>query len=73
MNMKIYTYSVLYSTFPEFADKLPYAVAILEDDDGKRQAAYISGYQEDMVLQIGQEVELCGEAGTGNLSCTLKG
>lgn len=70
--MKIYTYSILYNTFEEYAGKVPYVVAIVEDEDGKRQAAFIENYTPDQKVEIGMEVETVGHSETGNLICAFK-
>lgn len=67
--MKIYTYSILYNTFEAYADKTPYVVAIVEDEEGKRQAAYIENYTPDQKVEIGMEVAIVGQSETGNLIC----
>ena len=58
--MKLYTFSIVRNTFPEFSDKLPYVVGIVEREDGSRVAAYIEGYQEGMQIQIGMPMEPAG-------------
>lgn len=70
--MKIYTYSILYNTFESHADKVPYVVAIVEDENGKRQAAYIENYTPDQEVKIGMEVVETGRSETGNLICAFK-
>ncbi len=69
--MRIYTYSIISSSFESYVDKVPYAVAIVEDENGARQAAFIENYAPDKPIQIGQEVKLCGRGETGYLICRL--
>lgn len=59
-NPIIYTYSILYSTFPAFTDMLPYVSAILEREDGTRFPCLLEGFTEGMEINIGQEVKYLG-------------
>lgn len=58
--VKIYTFSILYSTFPAFTEKLPYVSALLEGEDGTRFPCLLEGYVEGMEVKIGQEVKYLG-------------
>lgn len=58
--VKIYTYSILYSTFPAFTDKLPYVSALLEREDGTRFPCLLEGFEEGMEVKICQEVKYLG-------------
>lgn len=58
--VKIYTFSILYSTFPAFTEKLPYVSALLENEDGTRFPSLLEGYVEGMEVKIGQEVKYLG-------------
>ena len=68
--MRIYTFSVLENTFDEYADKLPYAVAIVEDEDGKRYSANILNYEPGQKIEVGMEVKAVGGNGA-YLECEL--
>ncbi len=69
--MKIYTYSVLFSSSEEFKDKVPYVSAILETPDGGRFPNLLSGYKPDMEVRIGQEVKATGQGPDGKTVYTL--
>lgn len=56
MSAKIYTYTVIRSSTEQFADKVPYVVAILEKD-GNRFTSFVDGYKDGMDVKIGQEVK----------------
>ncbi|MFY9175558.1 MAG: OB-fold domain-containing protein [Peptococcia bacterium] len=55
---RIYTYSIINSAAEAFADKVPYVVALLENETEGRFAAFIKGYRPGMEITIGQEVRL---------------
>lgn len=65
MSAKIYTYTVIRSSTEQFADKVPYVVAILEQNDGNRFTAFVDGYKDGMDVKIGQEVKLSGKDDAG--------
>ncbi len=67
--MKIYTFSIIYNTFESYEDKLPYVVAIVEDEQGARFGAYVENYQEGMEVHVGDSVECVGTGETGSLIC----
>ncbi len=67
--MKIYTYSIIYNTFESYEDKIPYVVAVVEDEEGNRYGAYVEGYKEGMEIHVGDSVERVGTGETGNLIC----
>lgn len=71
MKTTIYTYSVLYSSSIDFQDKCPYAVAVLEQEDGTRFSAFLQGYQPGMTIGIGQEVKSAGTGEAGMPIFTL--
>ena len=54
--MKIFTFSVVYSAAEEFADKTPYAVAIISRQDGSRFMGYIDGPIDISNLEIGMDI-----------------
>jgi uncharacterized OB-fold protein len=56
VNYKIYSYSVLRSTSLDFQDKLPYVVAILEDQEGKRRSEFLHGYADGMTVNVNDPV-----------------
>lgn len=58
--VKIYSFSILYSTFPAFTDKLPYVSALLEKEDGTRFPCLLEGFEEGMEVKINQEVKYLG-------------
>lgn len=62
---QIYTYSIINSAAAEFADKVPYVVALLENEADGRFAAFIKGYKPEMQITIGQEVEFAEKDQTG--------
>lgn len=70
-NPKIYTYSILYSTFPIFTEKLPYVSAILEREDGVRFPSLLEGFTEGMEVNIGQEVKYLGTNEEGKETYSL--
>lgn len=65
-NPTIYTYSVIYSTTPAFVDRVPYATALLERENGEKFASILLGYKEGMNIEIGQEVNPAGIDEKGN-------
>jgi uncharacterized OB-fold protein len=56
MAKKIYSYSIVYSSTEDFADRVPYACAILEDDQGERVSCILEGYREGIEIKIGAPV-----------------
>lgn len=54
---KIYTYSVVNSAAEKFADKIPYALAIVEEGD-KKFLTRVNNYAAEKPLEIGMEVEI---------------
>jgi len=52
---KIYTYSIIHSAAELFSDKVPYVVAVVEDNDLK-YSTRIEGYKEGLDIKIDQEV-----------------
>jgi uncharacterized OB-fold protein len=56
MSKKIYSYSIVYSTTKDFADRTPYACAILEDEQGERVSCILDGYSEGVEIKIGAAV-----------------
>lgn len=71
-NVKIYSYSVVYSTFPAFVDKVPYVSAILERPDGTKFSCLLEGYQEGMEVGIDQTVHYLGTNDQGQEKYSLK-
>ncbi|MCL2368295.1 MAG: OB-fold domain-containing protein, partial [Oscillospiraceae bacterium] len=65
MKANIYSYTVIRSTTEAFVPKLPYVVALLEDEGGRRFTAFVEGYEEGMALQIGQTVAFSHEDEAG--------
>ena len=53
---KIYTYTIVRSASEDFVDKVPYAIAVLEDQNGKKFSSRIEGYKENMNVAVGHEV-----------------
>ncbi|WP_084235208.1 OB-fold domain-containing protein [Papillibacter cinnamivorans] len=60
-NPTIYTYSVLYSSFGPFVNKVPYVSAILEQEDGSRFPSLLEGFAPEMKIRVGQEVFRLGK------------
>ncbi|HTZ38692.1 MAG TPA: OB-fold domain-containing protein [Syntrophales bacterium] len=56
----IYTYTVIHSAAEDFKNKVPYVVAVVEED-GRRFAARVEGYEPSKPISIGMEVEHSGE------------
>ncbi len=55
----IYSYTVMRSSTLDFQDKVPYLVAILNDNNtGRRQTEYVRGYQDGMAINIGDAVNI---------------
>ena len=65
MKANIYSYTVIRSTTEAFVPKLPYVVALLEDENAQRFTAFVEGYTEGMELQIGQAVNFSHEDEAG--------
>ena len=63
---KIYTYSIVYSPSEEFKDKVPYVVAVLEENN-ERFSTFVEGYKEDLDIKIGMEVEFSRFDEAGNV------
>lgn len=53
---KIYTYSIINVASVDFKDKVPFAVAVVENEDG-RFMTFLEGYEEGKEINIGMEVE----------------
>jgi uncharacterized OB-fold protein len=61
---KIYSYTIVHSAAVEFAGRIPYVCAIIEDEDKKRTSCILEGWKEGMPVQIGMPVkETAGEGG----------
>lgn len=69
--MKIYTFSILYNSMDAYAEKVPYVVAIVEDENGNRYSANIMNYQDGQPVEVGMEVKQTGKAEQGYLMCEL--
>lgn len=54
---RIYTYTIIHNAAEAFKEKTPYVVALIEEN-GKRTAARVEGYDGKQVILIGMEVEL---------------
>lgn len=61
----IYSFSIVRSSTPEFAERVPYCSAILENESGERFAALLDGYTDGMDVQVGQEVRETGTSPDG--------
>jgi uncharacterized OB-fold protein len=57
----VYTYSIIYTTFPAFTEKAPYISALLQREDGTRFPSLVEGYQEGKEVRIGQEIQYLGK------------
>ncbi|CCU83778.1 conserved hypothetical protein [Mesotoga infera] len=63
----IYTYSVIDVPTAEFVGKTPYAVALVEREDGSRVLTRILNYTTATKLEIGMRVLESGQDEKGNL------
>jgi uncharacterized OB-fold protein len=54
---KIYSYTILRSAAVEFAARVPYVCAIIEDADGKRASCILEGWKKGTPVQIGMGVK----------------
>ncbi len=63
---KIYSFTIVYSSSEEFKDKVPYVVAVLEENK-ERFSSFIEGYKEDIEIKIGMEVEFSRFDEAGNV------
>lgn len=61
----IYTYTIVYSAAETFKDKTPYVVALVEEE-GRRAATLLEGYDGRQKVSIGMEVEFVREDAAGN-------
>ena len=61
MTANIYSYTVIRSSTEAFTSKLPYVVAVLENETGTRFTAFIEGYQDGMDIEIGRTVKFLNE------------
>lgn len=62
---KIYTFTVITSAAEDFRDKVPYAIAVVEEEN-RKALAFIEGYSDDMKIAVGQEVEFIRNDERGN-------
>lgn len=69
---RIYTYSILYAASAEFAGKVPYIIAVVEDETGKRRTAFVEGYREGISVSIGDELKPEGTDEKGRVRFRLK-
>ncbi|WNF36507.1 OB-fold domain-containing protein [Bacillaceae bacterium IKA-2] len=53
---KIYTYTVIHIGSVEHSKRVPYLMAVVEDEQS-RFLTRVEGYSKDQVIQIGMEVE----------------
>ena len=53
----IHTYTVIRVAPPEYAERAPYCVAVLESPEGSLFTAWGDGYQDGMQVSIGQVVD----------------
>ena len=53
---RIYSYTIIRSATAQFADRVPYCVAVLELPDGSHVSALVEGFTDGMAIQIGQPV-----------------
>jgi uncharacterized OB-fold protein len=61
----IFTYSVVHSSTEEFKDKTPYVVALVRENETTRLIR-IEGYDENINIRIGMEVEYNDKDVDGN-------
>jgi uncharacterized OB-fold protein len=66
---KIYSFSILHSAAVEFADRVPYVSAVIEDADGKRASCILEGWKAGIPMEIGMAVkEISGKDGKSAFS-----
>ncbi len=63
---KIYTYSIIYTASLDFADKVPFVVAVLENEENDRFMSFIEGYEKEKDIEIGMDVEFSRLNDDGN-------
>lgn len=63
---KIYTYSIIYTASLDFADKVPFAVAVVESQENGRFMTFVEGYEEGKKIEVGMEVEFSRMNQDGN-------
>lgn len=61
---KIYTYTVIHIGSEEFSERVPYLMAVVEDEQS-RFLTRVEGYSGDRQIQIGMEVEFLKNDETG--------
>lgn len=64
---RIYTYSIINVPTAEFAGKTPYAVLVVELEDGQRMLSRLENFTSEMKLEIGMKVVESGRDDSGNL------
>ncbi len=62
---RIHTYSIIYSASEAFKDMVPYVIAVVENSTGRRLAR-IEGYKDNIVVEIGTEVDFLKADADGN-------
>lgn len=53
---RIYTYTIIHVGSEEFSERVPYLMAVVEDEQS-RFLTRVEGYSGDQEIQIGMEVE----------------
>lgn len=64
-NPKIYTYTVVHVSSVEFRDRVPYACAIIQDDEGARASCILEGYTPGVPIAINLPVRELAPDGEG--------
>ena len=68
---KIYTYTIIYVATEEFIAKIPYIMAVAEDNDGKKFLTRVEGYEDGMKFEIGNIIKFKEEDSNGNIVCCI--
>jgi uncharacterized OB-fold protein len=72
MEGTIFTFSVIHTAAIDFADKVPFAVAVIEARDGERRMAFLEGYEPSVTLEIGMPVKCVRYDDAGNPIYAIK-
>lgn len=65
----IYTYTIINVPTQEFKDKVPYVMAVAEDEAGERFLTRIENYSKDMSIAIGDTIKYLDTDAEGNIIC----
>lgn len=65
----IYTYTIINVPTQEFKDKVPYVMAVAQDDLGERFLTRIENYTAGMPIAIGDTIKYLETDAEGNIIC----